>query len=97
MPKAGELWALAIEYEKKRTRKAKIVDAMKKCENDPWVVLSIAKLFWKDKKLTKARDWMERSLALNPNIGDSWAVYWKFIKEVNKLINFRPKVIKVLI
>ena len=24
---------------------------------------------------------IERSLALDPNIGDSWAFYWKFVLE----------------
>jgi pre-mRNA-processing factor 6 len=70
---------LAVENEPKRTRKAKIVDAMKKGENNPYVVLSIAKIFWKEKKYEKARKWMERSLALDANIGDTWAYYWKFI------------------
>ena len=48
---------MAVENEKKRTRKAKIVDAMKKGENDPYIVLSIAKIFWKEKKLDKALKW----------------------------------------
>lgn len=55
--KSGELWSLAVENEPKRTRKAKIVDAMKKGENNPYVVLSIAKIFWKEKKIEKARKW----------------------------------------
>lgn len=48
---------MAVENEPKRTRKAKIVDAMKKGENNPYVVLSIAKIFWKEKKYEKARKW----------------------------------------
>ncbi len=30
---------------------------MKKGENDPYIVLSIAKIFWKEKKLDKALKW----------------------------------------
>ena len=75
------IWALAVEQEKKRTRKAKIVDAMKKGENDPLIVLSIAKIFWREKKMDKARKWLERSLALDPTIGDTWAYYWTFVYE----------------
>ena len=52
------MWSLAVENEPKRTRKAKIVDAMKKGENNPYVVLSIAKIFWKEKKYEKARKWL---------------------------------------
>ena len=30
---------------------------MKKGENDPYVVLSVSKIFWKEKKLDKAKKW----------------------------------------
>ena len=30
---------------------------MKKGENDPNMVLSVAKIFWKEKKMDKARKW----------------------------------------
>ena len=30
---------------------------MKKGETDPYIVLSIAKIFWKEKKLDKALKW----------------------------------------
>ena len=80
-PKAGELWALAIELEPKNTRKAKIVDALKHNDNDPYVIVSVAKLFWKDKKFEKAKKWFERAIALDPLVGDSWAYYYKFIND----------------
>lgn len=54
---------------------------MKKGENDPYIVLSIAKIFWKERKYDHARKWLERSLALDPNIGDTWAFYWTFVYE----------------
>ena len=60
---------------------------MKKGENDPYIVLSVAKIFWKEKKLDKAKKWyflilrLERALALDPNIGDTWAFYWAYTKQ----------------
>eukprot|EP01015_Nassula_variabilis_P018439 TRINITY_DN3004_c0_g1_i8.p1 TRINITY_DN3004_c0_g1~~TRINITY_DN3004_c0_g1_i8.p1 ORF type:complete len:185 (-),score=57.91 TRINITY_DN3004_c0_g1_i8:74-628(-) len=80
-PKNGELWALSIELEPKATRKAKSVDAMKHLENDPHVVLAVAKLFWKEKKYEKARKWLERVIILNPKFGDGWAYFYKYIQE----------------
>lgn len=55
MPESGDLWAMAIELEPKSTRKTKLVGALKQCENDPLVILSIGKIFWKEKKMEKAR------------------------------------------
>ena len=44
-PKSGLLWSEAIRMESKAQRKAKSVDALKKCENDPIVIATVAKLF----------------------------------------------------
>ena len=38
-----------------RVAQAKSVDALKKCENDPIVIATVAKLFWEDRKTDKAR------------------------------------------
>ena len=49
-PTSGRLWALAIEMEAKPQRKTRSVDAMKKCEHDPHVLLAVSRLFWSDRK-----------------------------------------------
>ena len=54
------------------------VDALKKCENDPIVIATVAKLFWDDRKLEKARAWYNRAVTLNTDYGDNWAWYYKF-------------------
>ena len=82
LPDSGELWALAIELEPKATRKTKIVAALKNCENDPLVLTSVGKLFWKEKKLEKAKRWVERAIALRPKLGDAWAYYIKIVEEL---------------
>ena len=77
-PKSGVLWAQAIAMEPRAQRKAKSVDALKRCENDPIVIATVAKLFWDDRKLEKARAWFNRAVTLNTDYGDHWAMYYNF-------------------
>ena len=80
-PKTGELWALAIEMEPRASRTAKSVEAMKNCDNDPYVILAVAKLFWKEKKYEKTEKWLERCVLVNGDYGDAWIYYYKFKKD----------------
>jgi len=77
-PTSGQLWALAIEMEAKPQRKTRSVDAMKKCEHDPHVLLAVSRLFWSDRKVQKCRDWMARTVKLDPDFGDAWVNFYKF-------------------
>merc|ERR1719482_1406852 len=70
-PNSGPLWSCAIELEAKSAQSAKSVDALKKCENDTYVIVAVAKLFWKDMKTAKARKWFNRAVSLNPSLGDA--------------------------
>ena len=54
------------------------MDALTRCDNDPAVIASVACLFWADRKTDKARSWFARALTLNPDIGDTWALAYKF-------------------
>lgn len=66
MPDDGELWSLKIELEPKATRKKILNEALKKCENDPYVYISVAKLFWKERKFEKVRRWLDFSIKKDP-------------------------------
>ncbi|KAH0933548.1 hypothetical protein HID58_010665 [Brassica napus] len=77
-PKSGILLAADIEMATRPHRKTKSMDAMKKCFRDPHVTAAVAKLFWQDKKVEKARAWLKRAVTLNQDIGDHWALYYKF-------------------
>jgi pre-mRNA-processing factor 6 len=77
-PKSGILWAEAIEMETVQAKKARSVDALKRCDQDPIVILAVAKLFWENRQLDKARVWFKRCITLDPNYGDSWAFAYKF-------------------
>ncbi|XP_031482456.1 protein STABILIZED1 [Nymphaea colorata] len=77
-PNSGILWAASIEMAPRPQRKTKSQDAIKKCGHDPYVIAAVAKLFWHDRKVDKARDWFNRAVTLAPDIGDFWALYYKF-------------------
>lgn len=118
----GILWAEAVFLEARPQRKTKSVDALKKCEHDPHVLLAVAKydcifhcllyfflnkiwtsqssdffslihetldgsqtdislllrLFWSERKITKAREWFLRTVKIEPDLGDAWAFFYKF-------------------
>uniref|UniRef100_A0A7N8XFF2 Pre-mRNA-processing factor 6 n=1 Tax=Mastacembelus armatus TaxID=205130 RepID=A0A7N8XFF2_9TELE len=77
-PNSGILWAEAVFLEGRPQRKTKSVDALKKCEHDPHVLLAVAKLFWSERKITKAREWFLRTVKIEPDLGDAWALFYKF-------------------
>lgn len=77
-PTAGTLWAEAIFMENRPQRKSKSVDAMKKCEHDPYVLTAVAKLFWSERRYDKAREWFNRAIKLETDIGDCWSAFYKF-------------------
>ncbi|KAL9962298.1 hypothetical protein ACROYT_G031386 [Oculina patagonica] len=77
-PASGILWAEAIFMESRPQRKTKSVDALKRCEHDPHVLLAVARLFWSERKISKAREWFNRAVKLDPDLGDSWACFYRF-------------------
>lgn len=77
-PTSGALWAEAVRLAARPQRKSKSVDALRRCDNDPFVIAAVAQLFWNDRKVEKARSWFNRCTTLNPDIGDFWALWYKF-------------------
>ncbi|KAI8849423.1 PRP1 splicing factor, N-terminal-domain-containing protein [Chytridium lagenaria] len=67
-PTSGLLWAEAILAEPRPQRKSRSMDALKKCENDPIVLVTIARLFWTERKIDKARNWFARAVKVNPDL-----------------------------
>eukprot|EP00245_Coleochaete_scutata_P005495 TRINITY_DN1909_c0_g3_i1.p2 TRINITY_DN1909_c0_g3~~TRINITY_DN1909_c0_g3_i1.p2 ORF type:complete len:131 (-),score=14.68 TRINITY_DN1909_c0_g3_i1:29-421(-) len=59
-------------------RKSRSVDALKRCDHDPHVIAAVARLFWHDRKVEKARSWFNRAVTLAPDIGDFWVWFFKF-------------------
>lgn len=77
-PESGKLWSLAIELEPVNQRKAKGLLAIKKLEQDALVNISLARLFWIEKKYDKTQRWMKRAVACDKDLGDAWAYLYKF-------------------
>jgi len=58
--------------------KRKCSNALKKCEHDPYIFVTLASVFCHHGKVDKIRNWLDRTLTLAPDIGDSGALYYKF-------------------
>lgn len=40
--------------------------------------LYLSRLFWIERKVTKAREWFQRAVKIEPDLGDTWAYFYKF-------------------
>lgn len=79
-PKSGLLWSEDIWYLQKRTaRKQSALEAIKQVDNDPTLFVTVARIFWGERKLDKAASWFEKAIVLDADIGDTWAWYLKFL------------------
>ncbi|KAG6917425.1 hypothetical protein DXG01_002511 [Tephrocybe rancida] len=80
-PASGLIWSMAIWAEARPMRKARSVDALKKSKYDPIVLCTVARLFWQERKIEKARQWFDRAVTTEPDLGDSWAWWLKFERQ----------------
>ncbi|KAL5348577.1 U4/U6 x U5 tri-snRNP complex subunit Prp1 [Pseudogymnoascus australis] len=82
VPKSGLLWSESIWHLEPRTqRKPRSLEAIKKVDDDPILFVTVARIFWGERKLEKAQNWFERGIALDPDLGDTWAWYYKFLMQ----------------
>ncbi|RWA10819.1 hypothetical protein EKO27_g4277 [Xylaria grammica] len=80
--KQGLLWAEKIWHlTEPKQRKPRAVEAVKEAENDPVLLVAVARIFWGERRLDKAQNWFERALVRDSGLGDSWAWYYKFLVE----------------
>jgi pre-mRNA-processing factor 6 len=77
-PASGVLWAEDILTAPRPAQKRKSVEAVRRCDNDAHVVLAVGLLFWGDRKHEKARKWLHRACALDPDLGDAWVRWYAF-------------------
>ncbi|KAI9028238.1 PRP1 splicing factor, N-terminal-domain-containing protein [Phycomyces nitens] len=77
-PTSGALWTEVIFLEARPQRKARSVDGLKKCEHDPIIVTTVARLFWTERKIEKARNWFQKAVQIDPDQGDSFAWWYNF-------------------
>lgn len=91
MPASGLLHSYSVWLEPRPTRKTRSVDALKKTNNAPSVIVTVARLFWAERKIEKARDWFGRAVAADPDYGDAWAWWWKFEKQHGTEVRSRSR------
>jgi len=81
-PNSGLLWAESIWYLEPRThRKPRSLEAIKKVDNDPILFVTVARIFWDERRLEKAMTWFEKAILSDSDLGDSWAWYYKFMMQ----------------
>lgn len=81
-PTSGPIWSENIWHLEDRTkRKPRSLEAIKKVDNDPSLFVAVARVFWTERKLDKAASWFEKAILLDPDLGDTWGWYWRFLGE----------------
>jgi pre-mRNA-processing factor 6 len=80
VPSSGLLYSESIWHLEPRTqRKPRVLEAIKKVDNDPILFVTIARIFWGERRLEKAQNWFEKAILLDSDLGDTWAWYYKFL------------------
>ncbi|KAL4814201.1 PRP1 splicing factor, N-terminal-domain-containing protein [Aspergillus spinulosporus] len=80
VPSSGLLWSESIWHlEPRSQRKARSLEAIKKVDNDPILFITVARIFWGERRLEKAMTWFEKAIISNSDLGDAWAWYYKFL------------------
>jgi pre-mRNA-processing factor 6 len=80
VPTSGLLYSESIWHLEPRTqRKPRALQAIKKVDNDPILFVTIARIFWGERRLEKAQNWFEKAILLDSDLGDTWAWYFKFL------------------
>ncbi|KIX03920.1 uncharacterized protein Z518_07473 [Rhinocladiella mackenziei CBS 650.93] len=81
-PKSGLLWSENIWHLQPRTqRKPLSLEAIKAVDNDPILFVTVARIFWSERRLDKAMSWFEKAIVLDSDLGDTWAWYLKFLTQ----------------
>lgn len=81
---SGKLWAKAIEISELKEKKTRIALALEHCPDDPYLMLAIARLFEKERKLARSRGWYEKALVKGKNVGDVWMFYYGMEKGIGE-------------
>ncbi|TFK18041.1 hypothetical protein FA15DRAFT_675582 [Coprinopsis marcescibilis] len=80
-PTSGLLWSLSIFSETRPQRKSRSVDALKKSSDNPIIICSVARLFWAERKVEKAREWFGRAVRADSDLGETWGWWLKFERQ----------------
>jgi pre-mRNA-processing factor 6 len=75
-PNSGALWSEVLLTCSKPQRRSKAAEALKRCDQDPLVIMTVARLFEQSGRIRKAQKWFERALAINSRFGDVYIYYF---------------------
>ncbi len=42
------------------------------------LLVFVCRLFWTERKISKTREWFQRAVKIEPDLGDAWAYFYKF-------------------
>ncbi|KAJ5724900.1 mRNA splicing factor (Prp1/Zer1) [Penicillium malachiteum] len=89
VPASGLLWSESIWHlEPRAQRKARSLEAIKKVDNDPILFITVARIFWGERRLEKAMTWFEKAIVSDSDYGDGWAWYYKFLLQHGTEVRF---------
>jgi pre-mRNA-processing factor 6 len=77
---------MAIFMEAPQQRKGRSVDALKKAGEHPAVITAVARLFWNERKVEKARQWFGNAITADQDWGDAWGWWLKFERQHGELV-----------
>lgn len=46
--------------------------------HNSYIFLFNFRLFWTERKTNKAREWFNKTVKIDPDLGDAWAYFYKF-------------------
>lgn len=72
---------MSIWAEPRPARKARSADALKKATDNPLVICTVARLFWGERKIEKAREWFARAVKAGADVGDVWGWWLRFERQ----------------
>lgn len=78
---------MAIFMEAPQQRKGRSVDALKKAGEHPAVITAVARLFWNERKVEKARQWFGNAITADQDWGDAWGWWLKFERQHGELVS----------
>ena len=80
VPDSGLLWSERIWHLEPRTqRKSRSLEAIRKNDNDPILYVTVARIFWGERRLDKAATWFQKAAVIDADYGDTWAWWYKFL------------------
>jgi pre-mRNA-processing factor 6 len=93
IPASGLLWSESIWHlEPRAQRKSRSLEAIKKVDNDPILFITVARIFWGERRLDKAMTWFEKAIVSDSDYGDGWAWYYKFLLQHGTEVSFNLRV-----